>query len=79
MLRMFGNWLANLRNIAGTLAPATRMDLATGRTIQRRLHRCNAIEALRREYLHKWVEDPQDGTDFDCAILDALERLEKLA
>jgi len=36
----------------------------------------NKIEALRQYYLRHWVEDPIDGTNFDCAVLDALADLD---
>jgi hypothetical protein len=34
------------------------------------------INHLRRYFLQYLVEDGQDGTRFDCAVLDALDRLE---
>ena len=34
------------------------------------------IELLRQYYLKNLVEDPMDGTDFDCLVLDMLDSLE---
>lgn len=34
------------------------------------------IEALKQYYLYELVEDPIDGTIFDCEVLNALEELE---
>jgi hypothetical protein len=35
------------------------------------------IEKLKQFFLRKLVEDPQDGTDFDCDVLTSLEKLER--
>lgn len=35
------------------------------------------LEQLKMYYLKYLVEDPQDGTRFDCDILDMIETLRK--
>jgi len=35
------------------------------------------LERLKQYYLRYLVEDPQDGTTFDCAILDFLRDMEE--
>lgn len=35
------------------------------------------LEMLRLYFLNLLVEDGQDGTGFDCDVLDAIEALEK--
>lgn len=38
--------------------------------------RSERLERLRMYYLLYLVEDPVDGTKLDCAVLDAIKRLE---
>ncbi len=39
--------------------------------------RKKAVEAVRQYFLKNHVEDPQDGTAFDLAMLDAFGTVEK--
>jgi len=42
-----------------------------------RLERLQKIKTLRQYFLKNLVEDPQDGTKFDCVVLDAFKELER--
>ena len=41
------------------------------------LTRHGALRALELYYLRVLVEDPQDGTNFDCDVLDAISTLKR--
>lgn len=41
-----------------------------------RVSRKDKLEVLKQYYLQFMVEDWQDGTDFDCDVLDAIESLQ---
>jgi len=40
------------------------------------LSRPEKLDMLKKFFLNSLAEDPQDGTEFDCDILDAIESLE---
>jgi len=40
------------------------------------LSRVEKLDMLKKFFLNSLVEDPQDGTEFDCDVLDAIESLE---
>lgn len=42
---------------------------------EQKLNREEKIQVLQWFYLLNLVEDPQDGTNFDCAVIDALEAI----
>lgn len=44
----------------------------------RNLTSLGRLKALKRFYLEVLVEDPVDGTMFDCAVLNAIEHLERM-
>lgn len=39
--------------------------------------RLERLDKLKKYFLHELVEDSNDGTNFDCSVLDAFEFLEK--
>ena len=39
------------------------------------MNRIEVLQALKRYYSSELAEDKQDGTNFDCAVLDALDNL----
>jgi len=43
-----------------------------------KVHRVEKLKRLKQYFLHHLVEDPQDGTCFDCMVLDAIEALENV-
>jgi hypothetical protein len=49
-----------------------RSDGCSGRSLTPK----EKIEIIRQYYLRTLVEDPMDGTDFDCLILDTLADLD---
>jgi len=42
-----------------------------------KLNRAEKLEAVKQWFLKNHVEDPIDGTIFDCTVLDAIENLQK--
>lgn len=41
------------------------------------MDRINKLRVLKKYFLDNLVEDPIDGTKFDCDVLDALCKLEE--
>jgi hypothetical protein len=39
------------------------------------MNRIEVLQELKRYYSAELAEDKQDGTNFDCAVLDALDSL----
>lgn len=39
--------------------------------------RYRTLEAVKQYFLHNHVEDPFDGTNFDCDFLNAIESLKE--
>lgn len=67
-------WLFKKQNIDNNRYVASAVELASGVTFG--MPKAERLERLKMFFLRVLVEDPLDGTLFDCDVLNAIETLE---